>query len=294
MKKQILLMLGTLIILSSINLIIAPGENYHLWDLDKGLTQEPNTLISSIIKDNYDACLCGLTYADVGIFYYYTSFKDYAGLHNYNVPDELLRLAKNDRDRAFAYCWKVHLATDSVSHNYFVPAEIEKTKLPNDIIHPIKELKIEGNYLDPRSNHMMEIHAEFDDLVKQATGKDWSPEAIKLNTIIGGGNFYSEAYAPDTSTFWGRSQNYLYKIIAPLIDDKSAVDMEKLTVEETAKVLRGETPAGDPSGEAALKAADKSTQLWLFGLTFLFIIIVTYLGFRWRLFGFSKERFKFR
>jgi len=268
--------------------------NYHLWDLDKSLEEEPDALIAQTILDNYDACLCGLEYADVGIFEYYTNFKEYAGLHNYNVPTELLRLAKNDRDRAFAYCWKIHLATDGISHNYFVPAEIRRTKLPNYIIHPIKELKIEGNYLDPRSNHMMEIHEEFDDLVEKATGRDWSNEAEKLNKIIGGGQFYTEAYSPETSTFWGKFQNTFYKAINPFINDESTIDMEKLTIQDSKKILRGETPTIDPSGEKALKDADESTQLWLYGLTLLVIIILTYLGFRWNIIGFSKTKFRIR
>jgi len=274
--------------------VVAPGPNLHLWALDKSLEQENSTLITQIIKDNYDACLVGLSYADAGIFEYYTNFKEYAGLHNYNVPDEILRLARNDRDRAFAYCWKIHLATDGISHNYFVPAEIKKTKLPNSIIHAIKELKIEGYYLDPRSNHMMEKHAEFDSLVEQATGRDWSSEAERLSKILGGNDFYSEAYVPDTSTFWGKFQNTLYKAIKNFVSDSSTVDLERLSIEQSRMILRGETPILDPSGEEALRSADKETQLWLYGLTFGLIIIIFYLGFRWNLIGFSKSKFKFK
>lgn len=294
MKNKFLFIIGMVFLVMLMTKVPAPGPNFHLYTLDKSLAEEPDALITRIILENYDACLCGMMYADVGIFEYYTNFKEYAGLHNYNVPDEILRLAKNDRDRAFAYCWKIHLATDAISHNYFVPAEIRKTKLPNDIIHPIKELKLEGDYLDSRSNHMMEIHQEFDDIVKQATGRDWSDEAGKLNTIIGGSAFYSEAYAPETSTFWGRFQNQFYKFISNFVNDKSVIDMEKLTLEETKKILRGETPSLDPSGEEALRRADKDTQLWLYGISLFIIIIIFYLSFRWNLIGFSRKKIQIK
>lgn len=295
MKKQILMIIFSMVLLVLfMNKIPAPGPNYHLWDLDQSLEDEPDTLIAQIIQDNYDACLCGLEYPDVTIFEYWTNFKVYAGLHNYNVPGELLNLARNDRDRAFAYCWKVHLATDSISHNYFVPAEIEKTKLPNYVIHPVKELKLEGNYLDIRSNHMLENCQEFDSIVEQATGRDWSSERERLSTIIGGGDFYSTAYAPETTTTIGKFENGVYKITKLFVNDESAIDMERLTVEESEKILRGETPSLDPSGEKALANADKDTQLWLYGITILAIFILFYLGFRWNLIGFSKTKFKVR
>lgn len=283
-----------LMILLSTNIISAPGPNFHLYVLDKSLELEPDALITQIILDNYDACLAGMTYPDVGIFEYWTNFKAYAGLHNYNVPEELLRLAENDRQRAFAYCWKIHLAPDGISHNYYVPAGIEKSKIPNYLYHPVKELKLEGNYLDPRSQHMLEIHAEFDEIVEKATGRDWTPEAEKLSKIIGGGDFYSEAYAPETETFFGKFQNSIYRFVSLFVNDKSAVDMERLSIEETRKVLRGETPSIDPSGRDALRKADQDTQLWLYGITFLFIALIYYLSFRWNLIGFSKNKFKIR
>ena len=295
MNKLIsLTFIGLILALFSCHSIVAPGPNYHLWDLEESLLLEPDALITQIINENYDACLCGLTYADVGIFEYYTNFKLYAGLHNYNVPDEILKIARNDRDRAFAYCWKIHLATDAISHNYFVPAEIRKTKLPNVIIHPIKELKIESDYLNPISNHMMEIHEEFDDLVEQATGRDWSGEAEKLNQIIGGGQFYEEAYAPESSTSWGKFQNSFYKFIGNFVNDKSAIDMERLTIEESRKILRGETPNLDPSGEESLRQADRDTQMILYLITIFSTIIIFYLGFRWNVIGFSKNKFRMR
>lgn len=285
MKKFVFFLFALVLIFISTSGVIAPGPNFHL-KIFTNLSMDPsvnNTLISQIINDNFDACLSGLEYPDVGIFEYYTNFKSYMQLHNYNVVDEMLKVARNDRDRAFAYCYKIHLATDGVSHNFFVPGAIKGTLLPNYIVHPIKELKIEGRYLDSRSNRMMENHKEFDWLVEKATGRDWSSEADKLNTIIGGGDFYNKAYTPDSVTFWGKFQNTFYWTLSKFISDKSEVNLWSLSLEESKSVLRGETPALDPSGEKALNSADQGTQLWLYLITFFIVIIIYILAWRFHL-----------
>lgn len=295
MNKIVLLILPAMfIILLLLPLGISPGPNMHVNMTNKCLNDVSvnDTLISNLIKDNFDACLVGLEYPDVGIFEYYTNFKDYVGTHNYNVPDEMLRIAENDRQRAFAYCYKIHLAKDSISHNFFIPVAIKRTKIPNYLIHPIQELKEEGKFLTPISNHMMEKHAEFDAFAAKAMGRDWSSEAEKLNIIIGGGQFYSKAYNPDTGTSWGKIQNYFYSILVKIVPLNSAVDLHFLATEECKAVLRGETNDLDPSGEAALNSADAETQLWLYIGSLVIIIIIFIFSFYFKIIGFSSRRFR--
>lgn len=281
MNKYFLSFFAVIFLLAlNVNLVSAWGPNTHFSIFTTALSEENETLVASIIQNNYDACLAGLEYPDVGIFYYYTDFKVWAGLHNYNVVSELLRNAKNDRDRAFAYCYKIHLAEDAVSHNYFVPAAIKSTKLPDYIIHPIQELKIEGFYLNPVANRLMERHREFDALVQQATGKDWSADADNLNAIMGGGNFYTKAYTPESTTWFGKFQNGLYKFIALFQSGKTSVNYYQMAVDESKAVLRGETPELDPSGSAALRAADTSTSIWLYAGTFLIFFALIF--FLWK------------
>lgn len=266
MKKIIIPLIFVLILSGAVS---AFGPSTHFFIFSKGIDEfqasgEPS-LIMDIINENLDGCYSGIEYPDVGIFDYFTNFKDYKNLHSYSTTNELLRLAKDDRDRAFAYCWKIHLAEDAISHNYMIPAEIQKTKLPNYIIHAIKELKVEGFYLNPVANRLMERHSEFDELAQKATGRDWSSQASKLNFIMGGGNFYVKGYTHEDATTMQRLQNWLYKILAKFVDYKSAIDYQDLAVESTKNVLRGETEINlDPSGESALKDADSSTQLILY------------------------------
>jgi hypothetical protein len=289
-KTMILALSSVLFTILFMHLVPAPGPNFHVTSVVKAINESDNTLIKQLIEDNFDACLVGFEYPDVGIFEYYTNFKEYAGLHNYNVPDEMLRIAKNDRERAFAYCYKLHLAADSVSHNFFVPVAIKRTKIPNYLLHPVQELKIEGRYLDPRSNHMMEQHAEFDSLVEKATGRNWAAEAEKLNTIIGGGQFYSKAYNPDTGTSWGKVQNYIYMGLAYVVPVNDEIDLAKLCLEEEKAVLRGETNDFDPSGEKALNDADAETQLWLYVGSFAIFIVIFVLSWYFRIIGWRKKK----
>lgn len=269
--------------------VSAFGPHTHFNITMSALAKSEHTLIKKIIEDNYDACLAGLAYPDVGIFEYFTNFKEYQSLHSYNTVNEMLRIARNDRDRAFAYCFKIHLAQDAISHNYFVPEAIRSTKLPNYIIHPIHELKIEGRYIDIVANRLMERHHEFDELVKKASGRDWSEEAEKLNIIMGGGEFYSKAYVPKSTSLFAKFQNSIYKLVSFFIHEKVGEDYILLAEKETLSVLRGETGTLDPSGEKALRSADAETQLWLYGLTFISIIVIFVLSFRFRIIGFSRR-----
>jgi len=280
------------IFLIAVPMALGWGEGTHLNITTVALSGE-DTLISNIIRDNLDACYSGLEYPDVGIFYYYTNFKVYAGLHNYNTVDEMLKIATTDRQRAFTYCYKLHLAEDGISHNYYVPYMIKKYKLNNYLIHPVVELKIENFYttISHRENRLMENHAEFDPFVQKATGQDWSKDAEKLNKILGGGNLYSEGFT-DSTTTWGKFMNGMYKFIALFTSPKSSVDYYNLAIGEAKNVLEGQTSRLDPSGEQALADADSSSALFLYGGTFIFalifFIISIRLGWIW-FFGLGKK-----
>jgi hypothetical protein len=290
LKKLILLGMGTLFLLVILPNINAFGNQLHynttfLITQDKDCKTQDCPLIQKIIQENWDACLTGLEYPDVSIKYYWTNFKVYKGLHSYTTVDEMLRIANNDRQRAFAYCWKIHLAQDGISHNYNVPAAIRTTKLPNFIIHPVQELKIDGHYYNIVASRLMEKHSEFDAFVQQATGRDWSSEAEWFNTIIGGNKFYTEGFAPDSTTWIGKFEKVLYKLTTYVVSEKTSIDYVRLAEDETRRVLRGETSNSDPSGESALASSDSQTSLWLYLGSFLIIGIIFYVSWRKRIIG---------
>lgn len=271
-----------------LSMVSAWGPQTHYYIVTQALEQSPDTLIEDIIEDNWNACLAGIQYPDVGIFEYYTNFKDYQALHNYNTVDRMLSLAKTDEDRAFAYCFKMHLAADAVSHANYVPGRIRATKLPNYLLHPIAELKIEGYYLDEVGFRLMEDHRRFDWLVEEASGRDWSGEADKLNTILGGGNFYAEGFVPTSVTLFAKAQNVFYKLLKIVVPEKTGKEYIDYSIKECVAVLRGETGDIDPSGEQALRAADSETQIWLYVISFIIIAILFVVSFKYKIIGFPK------
>lgn len=256
--------------------VFAWGNQVHYNITMAALNESAPSIIKTIIMNNMDGCLSGIEYPDVSIFYYYGSDgklgRDYVGTHNYNIVDKMLSIATNDKERAFAYCYKIHLAEDGVSHNYIVPQAIRDYKLPNYVLHPIQELKIEGHYLNPIGYRLMERHSEYDAFYAKASGRDWSKEAAQLNTIMGGGNFYAKAFTPDQGSFMGSAQKIVYTGLAFLVSDKSIIDYYKLSKSEAINVIQGGTSSLDPSGEAALAQADSESNLWTYIISFVVII----------------------
>lgn len=276
MKRLIAILMLSVILLP---LIGAYGPHTHV-DITFDEVEVSDSLIASLIKENPDACRAGLLYADSGIFFYYDNFQLYKGLHDYNTADRLLQLARDDRQRTFAYCWKIHLAQDGTSHTFFVKAAIERWKIPNYVIHPITELKIEGNHIRLETSTSLEIHEEFDSLVKEATGRDWSEEAERLNKLIGGNEFYTEGFTPSGETTFGKVQRAFFNFISLFVSEEKSVPYVQLARDATNEVLEGGTPSLDPSGEAALREADSKVSI----ISYVIILAIIILGFfiAWR------------
>jgi hypothetical protein len=287
MKNKLIILLLVLVCL--IPIVYAPGPYTHFDIISNALKDAPDGYIKQTIMDNMDGCYAGLEYPDVGIFYYYSDYKEYTGLHSYNVVDNLLSLAgDNKKFQAFAYCYKIHLASDGISHNYYVPLAIRQYHIENWVIHPIQELKIEGQYTEEGKNivpKMMERHSEYDKLMQDATGKDWSKDADSLNGIMGGDNFYSEAYTPNTQTFMGTFQVYAYKFVGIFVQKATGQDMVKMAIDASIRTIGGGTEPLDPAGTQALKDADKSAYFLQYLFSAVIMIFLIWLLWRIRLIG---------
>jgi hypothetical protein len=250
------------------------------WSLDilneAGMASNLNV---QLILANEDAFLAGLMYPDVSVIYYYSSFKTYKGLHDWNTADRLWKAATTDRQRAFALGWAVHLSMDMVSHNYYVPDKISSTKLINPIIHPLYELATDTNYIDVKTPHAMEIHQEFDAWVKTVTNQDFSNEAELLNQAIGGGNFYSQSYTLPENSWLFKSYRLVSNIIKPLVKEASYHPYMVRTEDEIRNVLNDNYPTLDPSGEQAIKNSDGQAQLWQW-VAGIAVIVLLYFGAR--------------
>lgn len=60
--------------------------------------------------------------ADIVIGKNFTEYEYHC--HNWLVADQIFRSARNDHQRAFAYGYISHLASDVIAHNYFIPSMI--------------------------------------------------------------------------------------------------------------------------------------------------------------------------
>lgn len=252
-----------------------------------------NGIIAQLIRDNYDACMNGLIYADKYIFDYFSNFVLYQEAHDYNTWDRLINdCAKNDRDRVFGYCGKFHLAEDTISHQNYIPVKIKKTKLPNWAIHAPSELALDGLHITPGTSRIMEGHEEFDALYECASGRPDDGRAERLNRLIGGNKFYQEGYVTQGETLWAKLQKGFFRVLAhtPLVKKDDSVPYVELAKSNARQILRGTNPSGDPSGEQALRNADRNANFFLYPFTFLFLGLLFGISIwrRWIWFPFRK------
>jgi hypothetical protein len=281
--KKFFIFFITLMLLSSS--CFAWGPFVHFSKFQKAMDDDS---IQSPVKDkilaNYDACLAGIEAPDVGVIYYYTNFKAYQSLHDWNYQQKLLELASNDAEETFAICYGIHLVQDTVSHNFFVPDRIRSTKIPNALIHPVVELKIDPLYQDPRASHVMDKFDAYVHLMNEASGdKEWGQEGSILRTAIGGENFYDDGFAPGEETTY-------FKLLSGTMDFLAKFDLEDSTVDYDARLdkatkdyLMGTIPVFDPSGADALRSADQNANVWKWVLGIALLISLFILTRRYKL-----------
>lgn len=282
-----LLMLGT------VPFVDAWGPATHVYLLEEVL-KENTGLLKDLIVSEKDACLDGLMSPDKAVIYYYVNFAAYEGLHDWNTATKLWQAADTDRQRAFSVCYKLHLAADGVSHNYYVPGKIRSSKLPNEIIHAISELKIEERYLVGEvgiiTPHAMDADDEFLPWFNEVTGTNWDTESVILRKAIGGGTFYDEGFAIPKAGLWWNIYRYLAKGVGVFVTDKSDVPIIRMAKDKMLEVLEGGTPVIDPAGGAELKKANAEINFWLWGGGIVLLIGLYWLLFKSKLLNKKKTR----
>jgi len=64
--------------------------------------------------------------------------------HSWNTGFAILNNSKNNEERAVAYGYLVHLASDIIAHNYYIPKEMLASRGLRGIVHTILELKADS------------------------------------------------------------------------------------------------------------------------------------------------------
>jgi hypothetical protein len=140
MKKLFLLLILLLIAPS----ILAFFPNSHYQTVLDALEEPQNTFLYNYCNRNVELCLAGDMLSDVSVYWYYTKFINYKITHTPALCSELLEASSTDDEKSCAVGACIHQqGADIVSHTMMVPGAIRNTYLPNAIIHPFAEQKLD-------------------------------------------------------------------------------------------------------------------------------------------------------
>jgi hypothetical protein len=96
---------------------------------------------------------------------------EYDHCHNWRVGHKVLRAARTDRERAAAYGYLAHLASDVIAHNYFIPFKIIKSYRARVLSHTYWEMRfdmhVRNSVWDEMSKMIMHDFSPFDNLLKR-------------------------------------------------------------------------------------------------------------------------------
>jgi Zinc dependent phospholipase C len=121
--------------------------------------------------------------------------KKYAGYlhhcHNWRMGRLILEAAKNERQRAAAYGYLMHLAADIVAHNYYIPVKIVRSYGARMLSHTYWEMRFDLGVPDEaweRLGMVTEIDIkEFDEILEAVLRKtlfSFSTNKKIFNTIL--------------------------------------------------------------------------------------------------------------
>ncbi len=295
-----------MIILVVMFLLVVPmvssfGPHTHNYIINQLKEKAPE---GSVLKDCLDggikemAFRSGAEISDTTITKYFTDGgKDYKILHNWNFQQEMMNRAITPDEKCF--CWGIscHLTPDSVAHTQAIPPKIKRYRIPNWLLHPLWEKKVDSQLvadhpeLMEQSKHMLDIMYispygdRYIEIMEDALGSnvdfDVKTEVDNLNWALDG--FYDKAYRP-------RVQDNSLFIIYPIIDKitnsihflvgkKSIKDMNSYIDKSTELTLNvfenpGSRYALSPHGFSELQKADEKAS-FIVPLLFIILIIVS-------------------
>lgn len=106
--------------------------------------------------------------------------------HNWRIGFKVLKRAKNDPQRAFAYGYLSHLAADTIAHNYFIPLKMVTTFSTRTLRHIYWEMRFDAMANKKVWRLVEQIAKEVDrenDLILKEVLKD-TPLPFRTNKTI--------------------------------------------------------------------------------------------------------------
>ena len=171
MKKQIVLSIMLCILM--VTIVSASNPQHHLHVAERACAESnPTTSQQIACGENFDAFVICNIFVDHTVPKYFTEFVKYSNSHSPSLCQvALTKAGENKRFYSCAMGICFHQgATDSQSHNLFVPPVLEKTKLTNAMGHALAEEAVNDILLerDPQlRNRLNEILRGEDGLAYQ-------------------------------------------------------------------------------------------------------------------------------
>lgn len=298
--------LGFVLFLLIASLVTANSPEGHYGLGRDTLDEIEDTRIKQLVEENIDAFYTCSILNDISVPFYFTSFQDYKDTHQFTFCQAMKREAQTERELVCAYACETHLAQDIVSHNFMVPACIEKYKIFNNaIMHPICELAFSNHFYSNDAEvingakHMLDGSAEFLPLYVRTAGKD-NINGIKINSLfqvlgkaLGSDDYYGDAAEtvifddgkPSSFSVIGNSWA-IYKFVGKpaikVVSLNNYEDLRRMNVENVKNVLRGQPDMTfDPSGDLALHEAEGASKIVGAVIFILFILGLGWLS--WKL-----------
>ncbi|MBI2341328.1 MAG: zinc dependent phospholipase C family protein [Deltaproteobacteria bacterium] len=169
MLVYIILSAAVFCIIPDVGLAWGPGTHIEiaLSLLEKIALMAP--AVRAVIAGREEWFLYGSVAADIIVGKKYAG--EYDHCHNWRVGFNVLRSAKTDRERAAAYGYLAHLASDIIAHNYFIPFKIIKSYRAKVLSHTYWEMRfdmhVRNSVWDEMSKMIMHDFSPFDNLLKR-------------------------------------------------------------------------------------------------------------------------------
>jgi len=161
--KKIILIMGLMVLLIMTPLTSAYFPVTHTYLISETCKQQYNTELSRMCCNDEKACIAGNLLADISVIYYLErGLKKYTVTHSDIFCRDAIAQSRNPTEEALAAGICLHQISDIYSHNVFVPYAIEHTSLPNIIVHPFVEQKIDNyiNKISPQSRALLDSSLE--------------------------------------------------------------------------------------------------------------------------------------
>ena len=150
MKKQntIVIIIFAFLLVGTLPLSSALFPSSHTYVIQEACKLQIDSELSRMCCNEIEACVVGNILADVSIiFYLERGMKKYQISHSDLFCRTAIAEARNPTERALASGMCLHhTGSDRIAHNILIPYTIRKTAIPNYIIHPFAEQKVD-NYV---------------------------------------------------------------------------------------------------------------------------------------------------